>query len=353
MKEQAVRFDFLKYWKFWMSFSGVLTLAGIVAMLWNAYTIRFPLNRGVDFTGGDLLQLKYNTSVTQKEIFDLVSRQVSKEPVVQTGVAPGGGTEVIIRVESGARTKVLDTLNQAKPGYEVDQDMHVEPAFGAELAMWGAIALVIAWLLILIYLGFRYRFTFAVGAIASLLHDAIMVLGIYALFRIEVNTPFVGALLTVLGYSVNDTVVVSDRIRENIRLYRGTSLLKLSNLSLNQTMRRNLLTTGFTLLPIYGMLLFGGPTLKNFVLAMGIGFLSGVYSTWFIAIPVMLLLEGALAFRRKVAGEAETRMGPATPGAAVSAAASGTGGEATAPVAGHAGPGPAEYKRKKKKARRR
>ncbi|MGH8103158.1 MAG: protein translocase subunit SecF [bacterium] len=352
MKEQAVRFDFLKYWKFWMGFSGVLTLLGIAAMIWNSTTIGFPLNRGVDFTGGTLLQLTYPTTVEQKELFDIVSRQVTKEPVVQTGPLAGGATQVVIRAEPGVRDKIMTALNQSKPGFVVDAQDEVEPAFGAELAMWGAIALLIAWILILVYIAFRYRFTFGVGAIASLLHDAVMVLGIYALFRIEVNTPFVGAMLTVLGYSVNDTVVISDRIRENLRLHKGTNLMKLANLSLNQTLRRTLLTSGSTLLPVFALLIFGGPTLKTFVLAMAIGFFSGVYSTWFIAIPVMLLLEGAVRFRREVVASVDGRTAP-VPQSAPSGAASTSSARPVTAGGGDGGSDAAEYRRRKKRARRR
>ncbi len=286
--------NFMRYWRIFFALSLFITMLGVVALIYNVFRIGSPLNLGVDFTGGNVLELEYAGKVTTGEISDLVRPFSVKEPTVQTSSTSEGKTLIFIRtpvLSDQNREKLEQALSSKYPNIVLQKVDSVGPAFGRELAVKGSIAVLISWFIMLIYIFWRFRFSFAVGAIVALIHDVIVVLGIFALFHLEVNTPFIGAILTIIGYSINDTIIVFDRIRENLKLHRASSLYDTVNMSILQVLIRSINTTLTTLITVLAILFFGGPTLHSFALALAIGFFSGTYSSWFIASPIMMMLE--------------------------------------------------------------
>jgi preprotein translocase subunit SecF len=171
----------------------------------------------------------------------------------------------------------------------------VSPSVGADLMAQGLIALLFACLGILLYIALRFDFKFGPGAVAALVHDSIITIGFFALFQVQFSMPIIAAIMTIIGYSVNDTIVVFDRIRENIGKYRGNAFDRIINKSINETLSRTLLTVGTTLLTVISIFILGGGLIKDFAFALIIGFVVGTYSSIFIASPMVLWLDGLVA----------------------------------------------------------
>ncbi|MHA2621802.1 MAG: protein translocase subunit SecF [bacterium JZ-2024 1] len=283
--------NFFKYWKFFFALSLLVTLTAVVTLIVRAATSSdgSPFNLGVDFTGGNTYVLQGTARVTTGEIRARLDF-LNKEPIVQ--VSPDEKPTIVIRtppLTPEERQKMEDLIRGSS--WEVLEQVEVGPAFSRDLVVNAIFAIITSSLLILIYLGIRFRFAYAVGAIASIAHDALLVIGTFSLFQFEINVPFVAAILTILGYSVNDTIINFDRIRENLKLYPRMDLIPLVNKSIVQVFSRTINTIGTTLVTVIAVLLLGGSTLKTFMLALAIGFLSGTYSSWFVAAPIVVLFD--------------------------------------------------------------
>ena len=253
------------------------------------------LNYGVDFKGGTMIEVQ--TASGGPADIQAMRTRLSGLGLGDIQIQEFGATnDVLIRMEQQpgdetaqqvAMKKVLDTLG----GEYVQRRVEVVgPAVSAELRRTGVIAVLAAILAIICYVWFRFEWQFAVGTIVSLVHDVMVVVGIFSLFDLEFDLGIVAALLTILGYSVNDTVVVSDRIRENLRKYKRMELRELLNLSINETLSRTILTGVTTIVVLLALFVFGGSVIRYFALAMLLGVLIGTYSSLFIAAPILEVL---------------------------------------------------------------
>ena len=252
------------------------------------------LNYGVDFKGGTMVELRAKTG--KADIADIRAK-VSNLGLGDVQIqAFGKDTDVLIRVEqqSGgekpqqvALAKVLAAVGD---NYERRRVEVVGPAVSSELRTTGLIAVLCSIIAIILYVWFRFEWQFAVGAVVALSHDVLVTVGIFSLFQLEFDLSTVAALLTILGYSVNDTVVVSDRIRENLRKFKRMSLFELLDRSLNETLSRTLMTSLTTLVVLAALFLLGGTVIRNFTFAMMFGVVVGTYSSVFIVAPLLLRL---------------------------------------------------------------
>lgn len=265
----------------WFGISLTIIAIGLVNILLNG------LNWGIDFTGGTILQ--YNI----REIYDLqdVRDVLSKFNLKDSDAKKAGDTnqELVIRTVALTKEQQADitaALQQKWDKSELIRAEKVDAVIGKELQRQAIVGLIIANIGMLIYITFRFEFKSAVAAIAALLHDVLMVISLYAILRIPVDSTFIAVILTIVGYSINDTIVVFDRIRENLRLMRKTPFNDVANLSIIQTIARSINTSLTTLLTIIVLFLFGGETIKDFTLALIVGIASGTYSSIFIASPI-------------------------------------------------------------------
>ena len=279
--------------KYYLSVSIVLVVLSIVVLFAKG------LNYGIDFTGGNLFQLKYNDKkITLTEINENLDKLSEKLPQVNSNsrkVQISEDGTVILRVpelKEEDKKEVLNSL-QELGAFNLDKEDKVGASIGDDLKKSAIYSLGIGAILIVLYITLRFEFSFAIGGILSLLHDIIIAVGFIALMGYEVDTPFIAAILTILGYSINDTIVIYDRIRENLKR-RHTKNWTLENCmdeSVNQTAIRSLNTSITTLFSVIALLIFGGASLKTFIMTLLIGILAGTYSSIFIATPIVYLLN--------------------------------------------------------------
>ena len=278
--------------KYYLSVSIVLVVLSIVVFFAKG------LNYGIDFTGGNLFQLKYNDKkITLTEINENLDKLSEKLPQVNSNsrkVQISEDGTVILRVpelKEEDKKEVLNSL-QELGAFNLDKEDKVGASIGDDLKKSAIYSLGIGAILIVIYITMRFEFSFAIGGILSLLHDIIIAVGFIALMGYEVDTPFIAAILTILGYSINDTIVIYDRIRENLkRKHKGWTLEQCMDESVNQTAIRSLNTSVTTLFSVIAILIFGGASLKTFIMTLLIGILAGTYSSIFIATPIVYLLN--------------------------------------------------------------
>ena len=253
---------------------------------------------GVDFAGGTMVHLKFHQNVTISEIRQALARSGLGDSVVQDF---GGGEtgEFLVRLETTAAQ--LGTVGQeirrglsdrfGPEQFEIRRTESVGPKVGKDLRQRGILSVLLATVMMGAYIWLRFELRFGLGAILALIHDVLITIGALVLANYEFDLPTVAALLTIAGYSVNDTVVVCDRIRENMRKYRRESLEKIINTSINETLGRTILTTITTLLVLSALFVLGGGVIRPFAFALLVGFMSGIYSTIFIATPTILVWE--------------------------------------------------------------
>jgi SecD/SecF fusion protein len=278
-----------------------LILAGAAA-----FYVRGDRNFGVDFKGGDLLTLSSTQAVTVGQVRDTLGPiHLDDSPIQQS--QQGGKTYITIRSPLNTSDKIEKRVVQSLPaaGFKVERSERVGALVGGELARGSLVALGLGILGILIFVTFRFELSFAVGAIVALLHDVIITVGVFSLLGRELTLTMVGAVLTIAGYSINDTIVVYDRIREGLASGRRGTIEQIMNESINQTLSRTILTSTVTLIPILCLFLFGGAVLRDFSLAIIIGVVVGTYSSIFIASPIVLWWTrarggGATALRREI-----------------------------------------------------
>ncbi len=301
----GTRLDFMR-WKDICFGLSVLAMVGSLAL------VAFKgLNYGVDFKGGLLVEVQSKSGPADLSVMrEKVGALKLGDVQIQSFGAP---TDVLIRVEQQpggekaqqeALGKIVTALGD---GFAQRRVEVVGPAVSSELRMTGTIAVVASIIAIIIYVWFRFEWQFALGTVVALTHDVLLTVGIFSLFNLEFDLSIVAALLTILGYSVNDTVVVSDRIRENLRKYKKMDLIELLNLSINETLSRTILTGATTIAVLIALYLFGGEVIHNFTLAMLLGVLIGTYSSIFIAAPLL----GYLGVKRDWSGEKSAPSGAA------------------------------------------
>ena len=252
------------------------------------------VNRGLDFTGGVRVELGFETAVTAEEVRALLTDAGYTEGVVQN---LGSETEVLVRMPPlpGVDQSQLgdDVVTAVRSGYDDVTQRNLEfvgPAVGEELTEKGGLALLVALGVVMFYIMWRFTGKFAVGAVAALVHDVIITVGAFSVFQWTFNLPELAALLAVIGYSLNDTIVVSDRIRENFRGMRRGTPVEIINYSLNQTLGRTLVTSLTTLLVLGALLFAGGEQVSGFATALAIGVVVGTYSSIYVAANVLLAM---------------------------------------------------------------
>ena len=267
-------------------FSAVLLLASIASLAIN------QLNWGLDFTGGTLVEVHYS------ETADLNAVRATLEAEGYTGaivVSFGTDKDVLIRLPKGYSdsqgAELLTRLQEAYAGsVELRRIEFVGPQVGDELREQGGLAMLLALGLVMLYIAFRFQFKFAVGAVVALVHDVLLTLGFFSIIGMEFDLTVLAALLAVIGYSLNDTIVVSDRIRENFRKIRRAEPIEVINISLTETLGRTLVTSLTTLLVLLALALFGGEMINGFAIALIVGVAVGTYSSIYVAANTLLAL---------------------------------------------------------------
>jgi preprotein translocase subunit SecF len=289
MAREAFNIDFMGARKIAALISGALVLISIVAL-----SVQW-LNLGLDFTGGTLLEVEFEQPEDPEAVRGWLEESGFRNGVVQNFGTP---TDLLVRMppqEGQAQetlgNRVLDALRaSSETSVELRRVEFVGPAVGEELREDGGLAMLLALGLVMIYIMFRFTGKFSVGAVVALIHDVIITFGFFALFQWTFDQSVLAAILAVIGYSLNDTIVVSDRIRENFRLIRRAQPLEVINISLNQTLGRTLITSLTTLLVLFALLIFGGELIRGFAIALIIGVGVGTYSSIYVAASVLVTM---------------------------------------------------------------
>jgi preprotein translocase subunit SecF len=280
--------DFVGWSKWALTLSGLVILAGLVSLV-----VKGGPNYGIDFLGGTMIQVRFQEAPSISKVRQAVLALGLGDTVIQEY---GDPREVLIRVEKsdveakGVSERVQKALGEAFGAgtFEVRRVEIVGPQVGEDLRRQALLALLYATLGILIYIAFRFEFRFGVAGVLALVHDVLVTLGAFSLTGREFSIPVIAAFLTIIGFSINDTIVVFDRIRENLKFRRREAFSTIVNSSINQTMSRTVLTSGTVVLVVVILFLFGGEVLRDFSFALLVGFISGTYSTIYIAAPILL-----------------------------------------------------------------
>ncbi len=285
-------FDFIQKKKLWFSVSAVIILAGLVVFMIQGF------NYGIDFSGGTMLQIKVGSDVDTKMVKEAISEFDLNPAITFEGKEMD---EVVIQtkksLDNSERVKIFSKMkNEFKLK---DEDFLMSEQFGAvigsEMQVKAIKAIALASLGMLIYIAVRFEILFAVSAIVALLHDVLILLSIYAIFRIPLSSAFVAAVLTVVGYSINDTIVIFDRIRNEAKYSKTANPAKIANYSLNHTLIRSINTSATTLLVLISLLIFAVPSIKMLALPLMAGVLAGTYSSIFIASPIWVMFRNMSA----------------------------------------------------------
>ena len=283
--KQNTNIQFLKYKKITLSISIIFCLISFFSLFING------LNFGIDFKGGSLIEVKSGQSINISNVRSRLSLLNLGDVQIQNF---GSDKNVLVRVEASSsenNSTVLSRItNELQSFGEIQRTEVVGPKISSELIQKGILAIISAVGLMLFYIWIRFEWQFSLGAVLALIHDVVITIGIFSFFQIEFNLSIIAALLTIIGYSMNDTVVVYDRIRENLRKYKKQDLYDLINSSINQTLSRTVLTSFTTLLALFSLYIFGGQVIKGFTLAMIIGVFIGTYSSTFIASQLLHVL---------------------------------------------------------------
>jgi len=283
-------FDFMG--KRWLGFgfSIIATIASLVLVFHK------DLNMGIDFTGGILMEVHSGEPVDLHALRETLGGQGFGEISLQN---IGGPNDVMIRIQVSKDADQAKTVEKVKgliaqvltTGVDYRKIDYVGPTVGEELIMNGILAVLFSFLSIMVYVWFRFEWQYGLGAVLALIHDAILVLGFFAVTKFEFGLTAIAAILTIVGYSINDSVVIYDRIRENMRRYKKMPVFELLNVSINETLSRTILTASTTLLAALALALFGGEVIHGFSWAMVFGVIMGTYSSIFISAPLLIYLN--------------------------------------------------------------
>ena len=285
-----IRFDILKRSKLWFAISLLIIIPGIFCMFTKGF------NFGIDFTGGTIIEMEFQQEVTLPQVRDVLREYNLDNATIQLSGDVSNveaSKDVMIRtmdLEENERKAVMASLKDEIGDYTVLREEKVGATIGGELITDALMATVISWILIILYVSYRFEWRFGIAAILTLIHDVLIVLSVFSFLQKQVDSSFVAAILTIIGYSINDTIVIFDRIRENQRLHfkRGGDLNELANRSIYQTLTRSLYTVFTVLFTTFALYFFGGDTTKDFSFALLVGFFSGSYSSIFICIYKIL-----------------------------------------------------------------
>ena len=277
--------DFMKHRKFALTLSLVLVLASLVLLFTRG------LNLGIDFTGGNVIQTEFETRPDIAEVRGVISSIVAKGAMIQNFGEKG----IIIRTNEDteqSRENVIKAMTAKYPGMKVTGFEKVGPVVGGELRRQAIIGVTIALAAILIYITLRFQFRFAVVSVVPLVHDVIIALGFFSITQMEIGSSFIAAILTIVGYSLNNTIIILDRVRENWGTLSREGIVNLVNKSLNQTLARTINTTLTTLFPVIALCVWGGPVLMAFSYAMLVGMIAGTWSSMMIATGLLCEWQG-------------------------------------------------------------
>ena len=306
-----LKIDFMGKWPYAAAITGLLLLVSVGSLLTRG------LNLGIDFTGGTLIEVAYQQAVDLDNVRSLLSKSGYGQAQVQYF---GTSRDLLIYlppkegIDSAKLSEaVFSTLRQEDAAVELRRVEYVGPQVGDELAIQGGLAMIYATFGILIYVMLRFHIRFAPGAVMALIHDVFITLGIFSVFQLEFDLTVLAAILAVMGYSLNDTIVVFDRIRENFRKMRKGTPVEIMNISVNQTLSRTVMTSSLTLLVVIALFLFGGEVIHNFSLALILGILVGTYSSIYVASPVSLALGVSKSDLAPVKKEGAERGGEGMP----------------------------------------
>lgn len=301
----TVKFDIIGRRKVWYAISSLLIITSLFFMVTRGF------NMGIDFTGGTIMDLRFEKAVNINDIRSVLNEYNLSNSTIQLSGESSSSTEaqnVMIRtidLEEQERKDVMAALSDKLGNYQVLREEKVGATMGTELIMNAIYATIISWLLIIAYVSYRFEFKFGIAAVLGLVHNVIIVLGAFALTQRQVDSSFIAALLTIIGYSINDTIVIFDRIRENLKLHfrKNGDIVELVNVSIFQTMTRSIYTVCTVLFATFALYFFGGDTTKDFAFAMLIGFFCGAYTSIFIASPLWVTFR-RFSDRRKMAKRA-------------------------------------------------
>lgn len=287
------KFNIAGHTKVWFIISLLVIVPGIFCMLTKGF------NFGIDFTGGTIIDLKFDQPVTIQQVRSSLANFGYEGAQIQLSGAQSdvlASNDVMIRttdMEEEQRKTVMAGLKSDVGNYTVLREEKVGATIGGELITNAVMALVVSWALIIMYVAYRFEWRFGVAAVLALIHDLLIVLTVFSVTGRQVDSSFIAALLTIVGYSINDTIVIFDRIRENLRLHfrRGGDVVKLVNTSIFQTLTRSLYTVFTVMFTTFALYFFGGDTTKDFAFALLVGFGVGCYSSIFIASPLWMVLR--------------------------------------------------------------
>ena len=277
-----------------MSYRRCATIGSLVLLIMSIGSLSFKgLNLGLDFSGGTLIEVSYEEAADLVDIRDLMTNNGFDDFQV---VNFGSNSDVLIKVaDKNGNSQLGDVIYKflldADPSTELKRIEFVGPQIGSELRDQGGLGMLVALGMILLYVAFRFQYKFALGAVAALAHDVVIILGLFSLLSWDFDLTVLAALLAVIGYSLNDTIVVSDRIRENFRGERGFEPDEIVNRSINQTLSRTLITSLTTLLVLFALFFFGGDMIRGFSQALIIGVLVGTYSSIYVVANMLLGLS--------------------------------------------------------------
>ena len=294
-------FDIAKRRKIWFVISLLIIIPGLISMATRGF------NFGIDFTGGTIMDLRFEQPVNIAQVRESLKPYGLDGSTIQLSGETSDvetSTDVMIRttdLEENDRKAVMASIRSSVGNYEVMREEKVGATIGGELITNAVMALVISWGLIILYIAYRFEFRFGIAAVIALVHDILIVLAFFSFTQRQIDSSFVAALLTIVGYSINDTIVIFDRIRENLKLHfrRGGDINELVNRSIYQTLTRSLYTVFTCMFTVLALYFFGGETTKDFAFALIIGFASGCYSSIFIASPLWLTLRNWAEQKRK------------------------------------------------------
>ncbi|GEA16112.1 protein-export membrane protein SecF [Moorella sp. E308F] len=282
-----LNFNFIGRRKWWYALSLLIIIPGLIAMVLNWPS---PLNFGIDFTGGNIVQIQFQQPVSASQVREVLGGLNLGNSSIQAA----GNNEFLVRtteLSEEQTDQVISALRDKLGQLDLKRNEKVGATIGRELTIKGIEAMAIAWVLMIIYITIRFEFLSGLAAILALIHDVLVTIGLFAIFRWEVDSTFVAAILTIIGYSINDTIVIFDRIRENLRLRKKETIEELVNRSINQTLTRSINTVLTVVIALLALMLLGGETTRTFALAMLIGTISGAYSSIFTASPLWIDLR--------------------------------------------------------------
>ena len=303
------KFDIVGHRKIWYAISLLIIIPGIICMFVKGF------NFGIDFTGGTIIELRFDSPVNIQDVREVMKAYNLNNSTIQlSGEAASvmEARDVMIRtvdLEESERKAVMASLKEKLGNYSVLREEKVGATMGTELLLNALWATLLSWVLIVVYVSFRFEFKFGLAAVLALIHDVLVVLAAFSLTQRQLDSSFVAALLTIVGYSINDTIVIFDRVRENLKLHfrRGGDVAELANRSIYQTLTRSIYTVCTVLFTTFALYWFGGDTTKDFSFALLVGFFAGCYSSIFIASPIWVVLRNFSEKRRRAGSAAAAK----------------------------------------------